>query len=85
MAWARAIGCKSVYITRYRSMKVPVSFWTLHATADKTILVDSEQRIILSIQNYSRDMVWEANPLKDHERYGILMERPTKQVCSHTV
>ena len=41
MAWARAIGCKSVYITRYRSMKVPVSFWALHATADKTILVDS--------------------------------------------
>ena len=41
MAWARAIGCKSVYITRYRSMKVPVSFRTLHAMADKTILVDS--------------------------------------------
>ena len=41
MAWARAIGWKSVYITRYRSMKVPVSFWTLHATANKTILVDS--------------------------------------------
>ena len=41
MAWDRAIGCKSVYITRYHSMKVPVSFQTLHATADKTILVDS--------------------------------------------
>ena len=41
MAWARAIGCKSVYITRYRSMKVPVSFRTLHTTADKTILADS--------------------------------------------
>ena len=41
MAWARAIGCKSVYITRYCSMKVPVSFQTLHAMADKTILVDS--------------------------------------------
>ena len=40
MAWARAIGCKSVYITRYHSMKVPVSFRTLHATAKKTILVD---------------------------------------------
>ena len=41
MAWARAIGCKSVYITRYRSMKVPVSFRTLHAMANKNILVDS--------------------------------------------
>ena len=41
MAWARAIGCKSVYITWYRSMKVPVSFRTLHAMANKTILVDS--------------------------------------------
>ena len=40
-AWARAISCKSVYITRYCSMKVPVSFQTLHAMADKTILVDS--------------------------------------------
>ena len=40
-AWARAIGCKSVYITRYRSMKVPISFQTLHAMADNTILVDS--------------------------------------------
>ena len=41
MAGARAIGCKSVYITRYCSMKVPISFQTLHATADKNILVDS--------------------------------------------
>ena len=41
MAWARAIGCKSVYITRYSSMKVPVSFRTLHAIADKIFLVDS--------------------------------------------
>ena len=40
MAWARDIGCKSVYITRYCSMKVRISFQTLHATADKTILVD---------------------------------------------
>ena len=41
MAWARAIGCKSVYITRYRSLKVPISFRTLHAMADKRFLVDS--------------------------------------------
>ena len=41
MAWARAISFKSVYITRYCSMKVPISFRTLHAMADKNILVDS--------------------------------------------
>ena len=31
MAWDRATGCKSVYITRYHSMRVPISFSTLHA------------------------------------------------------
>ena len=41
MAWVWAIGCKYVYITRYHSLKVPVSFRTLHAMADKSILVDS--------------------------------------------
>jgi hypothetical protein len=40
-AWARAFGGNSGYITRYRSMKVPVSFRTLHAMVDKDILVDS--------------------------------------------
>ena len=40
-AWARAIGCKSVYITKYHSLKVPISFRTLHATANKRIVVDS--------------------------------------------
>ena len=44
MAWARAIGYKSVYITRYHSMKVPISFRTLHAMANKNILVDSGAR-----------------------------------------
>ena len=39
--WQVQIVTKSVYITRYHSMKVPVSFRTLHATANKTILVDS--------------------------------------------
>jgi hypothetical protein len=36
-AWVRAFGGT----TRYRSMKVPVSFRTLHAMVDKDILVDS--------------------------------------------
>jgi hypothetical protein len=44
MAWGRAIHtlkCNSVYLTHYRSMKIPVSFQTLYARADKQILVDS--------------------------------------------
>ena len=43
-AWGRAIRtlkCNTVYITRYRSMKIPVSFRTAYARADKNILVDS--------------------------------------------
>jgi hypothetical protein len=40
-AWVRAFGGNLEYITRYRSMKVPVSFCTLHAMVDKDILVDS--------------------------------------------
>jgi hypothetical protein len=43
-AWGRAIRtlkCNSVYLTRYQSMKIPVSFRTLYARADKQILVDS--------------------------------------------
>ena len=43
-AWGRAIctlKCKTVYITHYRSMKIPVSFRTTYTRADKNILVDS--------------------------------------------
>jgi hypothetical protein len=44
MAWGRAIRtlkCNSVYLTHYQSMKIPVSFQTSYARADKQILVDS--------------------------------------------
>ena len=44
MAWGRAIRmlkCNTVYLARYRSMKIPVSFRTAYARADKQILVDS--------------------------------------------
>ena len=44
MAWGRAIHmlkCNTLYITWYQSMKIPVSFWTVYARADKNILVDS--------------------------------------------
>ncbi len=41
MAWMCAFRCNNVYITKYRSMKVPVSFRTCYTMADKRILVDS--------------------------------------------
>ena len=41
MAWVRAIRCNAVYITRYRSMRVPVSIHTCYFMADKKALVDS--------------------------------------------
>ena len=44
MAWGRVIcmlKCNTVYLARYQSMKIPVSFRTAYARADKQILVDS--------------------------------------------
>ena len=41
MAWVRAICCNAVYITRYRSMRVPVSIRTRYFMAEKKALVDS--------------------------------------------
>jgi hypothetical protein len=40
-AWVRALHCNSVYITRYRSMRIPVSIRTRYFMADKKALVDS--------------------------------------------
>jgi hypothetical protein len=39
-AWVRALRCNTVYITRYRSMRVPVSIRTSYFMADKKVLVD---------------------------------------------
>jgi hypothetical protein len=41
MAWVRALRCNSVYITCYRSMRIPVSIRTSYFMADKRVLVDS--------------------------------------------
>jgi hypothetical protein len=41
MAWVRALCCNTVYITRYRSMRVPVSICTSYFMADKKALVNS--------------------------------------------
>src|SRR5258708_8123138 len=39
--WVRALKCNSVYITRYRSMRIPVSIRTSYTMADNKALVDS--------------------------------------------
>jgi hypothetical protein len=39
-AWVRALHCNTVYITRYRSMHVPVLIRTSYFMADKKALVD---------------------------------------------
>ena len=44
MAWGRIVRtlkCNTAYLARYQSMKIPVSFRTVYARADKQILVDS--------------------------------------------
>ena len=40
-AWVRALNCNSVYVMRFRSMKVPVSVRTSYNKADIRSLVDS--------------------------------------------
>jgi hypothetical protein len=41
MAWVRALRCNTMYITRYRSMHIPVSIRTSYFMADKKALIDS--------------------------------------------
>ena len=40
MAWVRAFNCNSVYITRYRSMCIPVSLRTSYSMANKKALIN---------------------------------------------
>ena len=44
MAWGRAIcmlKCNTVYLAHYQSMRIPISFQTTYARANKQILIDS--------------------------------------------
>ena len=41
MAWVRAVNCNSVIVTRFRSMRIPVSVRTNYIMADIKVLVDS--------------------------------------------
>src|SRR5580692_8111349 len=41
MAWVRALRCNSVYVMRFRSMRIPVSIRASYNMADIKVLVDS--------------------------------------------
>jgi hypothetical protein len=55
-AWVRALHCNSVYITRYRSMCIPVSIRTRYFMADKKALVDSGATDNFMHPNFARRM-----------------------------
>jgi hypothetical protein len=55
-AWVRALRCNSVYITRYRSMRIPVSIRTSYFMADKQALVDSRATDNFMHPNFAKRM-----------------------------
>jgi hypothetical protein len=58
-AWVRALRCNTVYITRYRSMRVPVSICTSYFMADKKALVSRTRSVIRfsELESLSVDMI----------------------------
>jgi predicted aspartyl protease len=55
-AWVRALRCNSVYITRYRSMHIPVSIHTHYFMANKKALVDSGATDNFMHPNFAKQM-----------------------------
>ena len=55
-AWVRAFKCNSVFVTRYRSLRVPVSIRTSCFKADKQALVDSGATNNFMSPNFARKM-----------------------------
>ena len=55
-AWVRAFQCNSVFVTRYRSMRVPVLIRTSCFMADKQALVDSGATNNFMSPNFARKM-----------------------------
>jgi hypothetical protein len=55
-AWVRAFHCNSVYITRYRSMTIPVSIRTHYFMANKKALVDSGDTDNFMHPNFAKRM-----------------------------
>jgi hypothetical protein len=55
-AWVRAFHCNSVYITCYRSMRIPVLICTSYFMADKQALVDSGATNNFIHPNFAKQM-----------------------------
>ena len=72
MVWVRAFGSDSVYITRYHSMKVPISFQTLHAMTNKNILVDSGATNNFIHPRLIKHLSLGTNQLKKPKKFWIL-------------
>ena len=87
MAWGRVIRmlkCNTMYLARYQSMKIPISFWTAYARADKQILVDSGttdnfinpqlvKRLVLGTQKLERSRkIWNIDGTNN--KAGWIME-----------
>ena len=71
-AWVRAIRCNAVYITRYRSMHVPVSIRTRHFMANKKALVDSRATDNFIHPTFAKRLGWAMTPLDKPKRiYNI--------------
>ena len=65
MAWVRAFNCNSVYVLRFRSMKVPISVRTSYNKADLRCLVDSgatdnfiHPRFVRRMKLGTRELAW---------------------------
>ena len=72
MAWVRAICCNAVYITRYQSMRVPVSICTRYFMADKKALVDSGATDNFIHPTFAKKMGLTMTPLEQPKRiYNI--------------
>ena len=70
MAWVRALRCNSVYITRYRSMQIPVSIQTSYFTANKSVLVDSGATDNFMHPNFAKRMGLRPAALNKPRKYG---------------
>jgi hypothetical protein len=91
MAWARALGVRSVFACKFKSLKIPTLLQTLHKTAKKEVLVDSgatdnfiSPRIMkqMKIRNLSLmkpQSIWNIDGT--HNKAGTITHYVDLQVC----
>jgi hypothetical protein len=70
MAWVRALRCNTVYITRYRSMRVPVSIRTSYFMADKKALVDSGAMDNFMHPAFAKEWDWDYKSSQTPRKYS---------------